>query len=311
MNLIFESLAFLEGYTSGYEKTKVNKDDMYIKNAIISLISYKLKNYDDDVMLITNFKLDDNYNQILLNNKIKAIQINFDNFIFEKNLRYSLSYFKLCAFNYILKNFNYNNYIQVDCDTLCMNNLSNIWKEVNFNLLALEIPYSLNSKQTYVYKEFENIFGYQYYFQYYGSEFIACNRENGLKLISKCEDIYKIMIDKKERSQAGDEFVWNCAIVNCDISIKNANPYIMRIFTIRPYIVNSDYYLMDILHAPLEKNCSFLKIYKHYINKGKLYSNHKIYKLLGLKKFNRPFYTYTLQHLKWILKKIKERTNGK
>lgn len=309
MNLIFESIAFLDGYKSGFEKKIQNsRKDIYYKNAVVSLLSLRIKNPEDDVALVTNTDIPGAYLEILHDNRIKLIKVDYDDFRFEGDLRYSLSYYKLCSFMHIVSEFDYENYLQVDCDTYCMNALDSIWEETAYHILALEMPYSVTDEKKYVYDDFEKLSGVRTYFQYYGSEFVACNKKDAQKLIEECHTVYELMLEKGVRSEAGDEFIWNVAIEQkCKERIKNASPYIMRVFTIRPYILDSYYQKVCILHVPLEKECALLDLYKYYRRNVSFPSARIVYKWFGLFGLHRPILSYKISHVKFIIRKIKSR----
>lgn len=307
MNVIFESLAYLDNYSSSYEKINSFKSfEVYIKNALVSLSSIKEKNNDSDVVLVINFEMPKTYNDIFERNGIKIVKCDFDSFKFEDKLRYSLAYFKLCAFKYMVNTFNYDNYAQVDCDTYTFKSFKDIWEECKYFILALEIPYAINSSQSYVYEEAKPLLNNFSYFQYYGSEFIAANRENSLQLINCCEQVYKDMMCKSIRSKSGDEFIWNIAICNNDLKVKNAQSYVMRCFTIRPYIFSSDFKIKVLLHFPLEKNVGFLYLYDKIV-KGKRIKADRVYKLMGLKIRKRPLTSLNVRVINWYYRKVKGR----
>lgn len=304
MNAIFESLAFLEGYKSSYEDEAKNNKSLYLMNAVISLISYKRNNGDDDVFFLTNFELPQDVLSVLLKEQIKSVVISFDDFIFEGNIRYSLAYFKLCAWQYMVKNYHYEKYLLVDCDTYCCSSLNLVWKEADFHIMALEMAYNLDNEKKYVYSEYAQLYNKKTQFSYYGSEFICANGQFAYQLITKCKEIYLLMINKNIRSKAGDEFIWNVAYENFFRGdVKNSHAYVMRVFTMRPYIIRTDFDLMVVLHCPLEKETGFLKLYNHYIKTKKLYSLKNIYRVFGLKKINRAFFQTDYIHFKWLLKR--------
>jgi hypothetical protein len=280
------------------------------------LISVKKNNPYDEVALVCNCKIKDNYMDILSKNGIKFLYCEYDSFRQKKTTRYSLAYYKLCSFLYIVHEFEYDNIMQLDCDTYCMKNFDMIWKECYHHIMALQIPYSLNSSQKYFYDEyhdFTNIFDFP---QYFGSEFICANRVMAKKLINECLVVDENMKKKNFSSKAGDEFIWNVAFTKMGFDyIKNASPYIMRVFSARPYFYNLSFESMLILHLPLEKETGLLKCYSHYDRCNKLYTNNKTYKIFGMKHFHRPIYSYSFKYFKIQFNKIRNRNkknkNGK
>ena len=299
MNVIFESLAYLDNYSSSYEKeNNFKKFEIYIKNSLVSLSSIKAKNSDSDVALVINFDMPSGYR--------KLIECAFDSFKFEDKIRYSLAYYKLCAFKYMINTYNYDNYAQVDCDTYTFRSFKDIWEECKYHILALEIPYAVDSSQSYVYEEAKELLNDFSFFQYYGSEFIAANKTNSKILIDCCEGVYNEMISKNIRTKSGDEFIWNVAIYNNNLKVKNAQSYVMRCFTMRPYIFSSDFNIKVLLHFPLEKNVGFIYLYNKLM-KGKKVSNEKVYRLMGLKLRKRPISSFNFRVIKWYYSKFRER----
>ena len=73
-NLIFEAFAFIEGFKTcgSVSSTKDSKQlqNIYIKNAIVSLLSLKKYNADTDIMFVTNIEIDKFHTEILKNKGI-------------------------------------------------------------------------------------------------------------------------------------------------------------------------------------------------------------------------------------------------
>lgn len=313
MNIIVEALAFLENYFSSDDRTSKAKNDIYLQNAVISLVSYKRKNPDSEVYFVTNFEVPDRYKAILCQERVNTCMVPYNSFLFEQNLRYSLAYYKLCAYDYVVKHFSADHYLLVDCDSYCIDSLENIWEEADQHIMALEIPYSIaNREKSYVYDEYSSLYGTRTYFQYFGSEFICANKEHANLLIDECIKVFNLMIRKNVRSLSGDEFVWNCAYQNKFMGVvKNARAYVARVFTTRPYIFSSDFNLMKVLHCPLEKESGFIMLFKHLEKTGQLFPNKKVYKIFGLKRRNRPILSIGLLHARWYFRKLVQKKHEK
>ena len=308
-NIIFEALAFLDNYeTSPSVSSTKDQDsikDIYIKNAIISLVSIREYNKDVDIAIVTNFKFEEKWKKILEENNIIEFNCEFNQFKMPSNIVYSLSYYKLCAFEYILRNTQYDKYCFVDCDTFGVGNFGNIWKEAESAVLLIPNDASVSAK---VRKEINVLYekmndNNQNIITHYNSAFIAGKREELLSIIIKCDSIHKKLILIQDcLPQGGDEVVWSLALAD----------YCGRLYCPRAYVLlsnigyreywidKSDYRDSEIViwHLPVEKRYALIWAYNYYIKKKQLPVKEKMAKACRIREIRNLF---TLLSIKVIL----------
>ena len=102
MNLIAVPFAYDEKKNSGINFRNKSggtwKLNIYLKNACVALVSAKRNNPSSEVALITNIEdIPEEYTQVLRNNNVCIIKVEFDQFVFPNDYKWSLAFYKLCA----------------------------------------------------------------------------------------------------------------------------------------------------------------------------------------------------------------------
>ena len=302
MNIVFEAFGHFDGYKSNYENKYNDKNvDMYIKNSIVSLLSYKNSNSNIKLLFVTNYKLDDIYRRMFSKNGIEIVNCPYDTFLFESDLRYSLAYYKLCAFNFVVNKFPNSVYLMVDSDTFCSNSINDLFLEGQKNILIMNMDYKLSYEKSNINKTYFDLFDDEEYLPYYGSEAICCNYEFASILINECQQVYSKMIEKNVRTDVGDEFIWTAAIcrnLSLRARIKDIRIYVKRIFTSFGFNNQSDSHRYDdIWHLPMEKNVGFMYIFNKFIIKNKFPTREQSSKILGITKIRKPFGLNMILHI--------------
>lgn len=288
-NLIFCAYAYIENYC-GSTQINVNRRDVYYKNILVALSTAKYHNPSDDVALITNVEIPRDYVDFFKRCDIKVIYHEFDMFKFADNCPWSLAYYKLCALDYVLKQFKYQRYMLLDVDTVTVKTFSDIWLEVEQNILIFDIHHGISIDQAKrINEEYNILYGEKIYLVNYGGELIAGNRIQLIEFLNKCHRVYKDICEHNMMSSQGDEFIISVAAKGTTY-IKAANAYINRFWTGRVYYVSTNYYYdgVCILHLPLEKDSGIIKIYNYIYNKNKQPYIKEIARWCGLPKLHRP-----------------------
>ena len=286
-NLIFIPFAFKTGVKTGANiHKKENGVDIYCKNLCVSLVSAKRQNPNDDVALVTNLDIPKDYEAILSKNNIMTIKIPFDEFVFDKDYKWGLAFYKLCALSHIVREYDYDNYAYMDADTYVQRSFENIWKECEYSILMYDINYGLHIKDygriCAQLKDFDEKLTYP---TQYGGEFFAANRKSATQFSEECMRVYKQMIERKFVTTMGDEFIATVAANNMKKDMKNAGAYIFRFWTGSFRYISTCYEqnAIAILHVPDEKEGGMVKLYDKYIRKGKTVKREKVHKILHLK----------------------------
>lgn len=277
--LIFNTFSFIHGYQSGAlipEKDELKRKEAYLKNSILSLISARLSNPDSDVALCTNIETPQWYSEMAKAKGIKIIKVPFDKFSFDKDTRWSLTFYKLCVLEYLLCNTSYSYFCMLDVDTLVVNSMKSMWKESEYGVLMYENfrPYYHDMK-TQIRDEFKRVYpevnvGNAAYWN--GGE-VAADRLHMELLMEQCTLIYKRLVEKKFQTQFGDEFFWFVVDKLKQGLIFSGNAYFEHFWTENGYYVVSTEYIYEkkpVLHFPNEKTKGLLKLFDYYNKKGRL-----------------------------------------
>lgn len=306
MNLIFNAYAYISGYraTCNLKESEMTRNTYY-KCAIVSLFSAKTNNLDCEVAFITNVQVPEPYLSQFKNFNITIIYKDFNEYIFDKDMKWSLAFYKLCALKYAINNFNYDNYLMLDTDTFINKPLIDLWQECNDNIMLFDMGHSIsNSQATNMNAEYYLLYGKQVYLTNYGGEFICGSKNLLLEFINEIDNIYALMIKKRLKTQHGDEFLI-CLVANkLKIKIKNASPYVYRYWTQSFYLVSTNYKYnpVCIFHLPSEKNFGFNYTYRYIIKNNKLPESNRIIRYFGLPNSRRNFSIFCI--FKRLFKKI-------
>ena len=278
-NVIFEALAIDNNAATSSSLGEVGKNtsvaEIYIKNAIISLVSLKKHNQDSTVGLVINIELDDKWKRQLTENGIEIWMCPFDTFVMPKHFVYSLSYYKLCAFDFILKNTDYKRICFIDCDTFGVKNFADIWTEVDNAFLIIPNESSHHAKtRTEINTLHELLTGQKNKtITHFSSGFIAGTRSEVTKVIDLCEEVYKKLVTFEEyKPKGGDEIVWSPAL-----SKYNGRIHSPKCYCLLSFISASNYWMdkerwddPDVImwHLPGDKRYSLIWAYDYFDKKG-------------------------------------------
>lgn len=272
------------GANIGNEK---NRRELYYKLCTTALVSARAHNgIQTEVAFVTNVEVPKPYSEILEKNNISVIKHEFDSFYFGKDYKWCLAFYKLCAFEYVVNNLDYDFYAYMDSDVYIKDNFDNIWEECSDNIMLYDFNSGLNEK---FYRRFLGeaaaFTGEKRIITHFGGEFCACNRGNAQKLAKNMRDCFEEMLERNFETKAGDEFILSVSADKLRSIVKNAGAYVFRFWTGDYRIVSTAYRYssnMVVLHCPQEKKRGLLKIYDKYISKGRLPSNDRVYGILHL-----------------------------
>lgn len=314
-NLIINAFAYDFDMRSGENfsvkiSEKNHQMEVYLKNSFVSLVSAKKNNPECDVWLCTNIEIPDWLRKKLDNYEIDVYRIPFDRFRVEDDVKWGLSYYKLCVLSHLLSETDYDNYCLIDTDTYCANTFQPLFEEI------------MVTNKIYVYNNFESyhnatrrLFIEEYKLLYnsnpvnsehYSSAEIAGSKEILERLIKKCSEIFQLIQSKKFCSACGDEFIIFCVLNENPELFASGNAYFENFYTIEGYHVITTKFAFEqipIWHMLFEKTGGMLAMYK-YINKyNRLPSGRKLWRIIGLPQPDKNFGTFG-----WLVRRIKART---
>lgn len=283
----------------------VNRQEMYLKNCSVALLSAKLNNPNVDVALVTNIELPQKYKDLFERNNILVFVESFDEFVFPDDYRWGLAFYKLCALYKISRKYEYENFAYLDSDVYVQGDISPIWKECEHHIMMYDINHGL---QTPDYLEIVSEFGSFLHgnklITHYGGEFFAAKKEKAVSFSEECLKVFNQMIEKNFVTKKGDEFIISIVADKFKDELKNAGAYIYRYWTGAFFLVSTNFKFnpVPIMHLPSAKTTGIIKIYKRYIRYGKLPKKEWVWRICHLKK---PSIKVRLKSkIKAILKKV-------
>lgn len=279
-NLIFEALAFIENYESNPNMTKaVNLKkgfDIYIKNAVVSLLTVKKHNPDTDLALVTNIELEKKWKEIFLSNNIKVLKCDYTEYRMPADTVYSLSYYKLCAFDFILSHTEYERYCFLDCDTYGVGSFKKLWIEADSAFLMIPNDSGIDAK---IRKELIDIYelindGTSKKIPHISSGFIVGTRYDLLSVMMGCKKIYNTLISLEHISpQGGDEVIWSLALADYSGKMYSPKAYVLlsNIGAKEYWVDKPDFQDENIVmwHLPAEKRYALIWAFNKFQKTGK------------------------------------------
>ena len=310
--LIFNAFSYIDKQSLPINLSEVDKNkviESYLKCSVVSLISSKLNNDDCDVALITNIQIPYKFEKTLKQYNIKIFIVEYNEFNFNKEMKWSAAFYKLCALNYVVNKLDYEKYLMLDTDTYINGKLSDLWLECDKKILLYDIQHNLSNKQAkQMNKEYFELYNEEVYLTNYGGEFIAGNKKLLNEFLDNCKKIYQDMNNTSQKTLHGDEFIICCAANSMQNKIKNANAYIYRYWTgYKFYLVSTNfvYNKVCILHLPSEKDLGFKSVYNFIIKNGKLPNEKIVFKKFGLPKVKKTL------NINYVYNIIRKKLNNK
>jgi len=294
-NLIFNAFASKKDFqTSPQIGGNVTSDvlDIYLKNIFVSLLSAKFNNPHDDVALVCNISLPERFEHLFHENNIQILYVEFTSFVMPADFHWALAFYKLCAYDWVVANTEYDKYMMIDADTVSVRSFDDIWEEANYGLLLYNINHSYSHKDR---KIIQNTYDKLYKTEnkniiHYGGEFICSKRSNVGAFLSECKSVYTLMEESNFTvdTTIGDEAL--ISIAASHFKIIEAGAYIYRYWTGSFYLVSTNYINnpVCIWHLPSEKKYGMLYLFEYILKNRKLPAIGKMRSAFGFPKKKRP-----------------------
>lgn len=308
-NLIINAFAFKENFKTSMQlqgKMDEKKLALYMENIFVSLKSAALKNPQDDVMLVVNAKVPEQYRTLFEKENIKIKEIPFDRFVMPDNFVWALAFFKLCALSYVVEEEDYDNYLLVDTDTITRESYSEMWEESKAGVMLYPLGHSYHHHdRERIYSDYRKLYEEELNLVHYGGEYVCGNRQALRFFLEECQEVYHQMEEKQFAvdDHTGDETILSIAAARMQAmpetpEIIAAVPYIYRYWTNEFYLVstNTVYNPVCIWHLPDEKEHAMRYFYRFYRKNNCFPEKKKCLKIAGLRVLKRPMNRYTLQY---------------
>lgn len=301
-NLFFVPFAFSENKNTGVN-VRENALNVYLKNLCVSLISAKKATPDIDVALVSNIKIPTEHEKLLLENDVLIFLEPFDSFVFDDKYLWCLAFYKLCALEKMVTQYDYDNYIYTDADVFVQKSLDKVFWELKDNILLYDINHGLFVRDYEIIIDEFKRFGIDSYITHYGGEFFGASHENAMMFVNQCKLVFDEMVEKNFSTTKGDEFIISIAASKMRNAIKNAGAYIYRFWTGSFYLVSTcfKYNEIAILHLPSEKENGMLKLYDYFIKNHEFPIKEKVHKICHL--YHQPIKNKIKSKIKKLLQK--------
>lgn len=289
--IIMIPYAEIKDYNSGVNiSDQSNRRDIYLKNCCVTCLSARYHNDEKtDVALVTNIKVPEKYQQLLIQNHILVIHQEFDLFKFSEDYSWSLAFYKLCVLYRLLDRFEYDYYAYLDSDVYIQSGFENIWTECKDNILLYDINHGLQVEHyNHFLNEIKLYLNTDKKITHFGGEFFAANKENAVDFSRLCYEIFTEMNKKNIITTHGDEFILSIAAEKMKLKVKNAGAYVFRFWTGLFRLISTSYKnnAVTIIHVPDEKESGMIKLFEKYFSKGMIPTNKKVYSILHLEKIS-------------------------
>ena len=308
--LIYCAFAAKEGF-KGSENLSGQADSLriYLQNACVCCFTAKKHNPDCDVAFVHNLKtIPDEFVAFFEQYNILSIYVEYNDFVFPADYKWSLAFYKLCALQYFAEKSAYESVISLDVDTYSIGSLEPCFSVVKDRLVLYNVQHSYNLD---AYRrrldEYSQLYKNGAIPTVYGGEFVAGNKKQLQKFLKECKTVYNLLQEKGFQTSFGDEFITFCAAEEYQDKIADGAPYIRRYWTTDLYYqCFTDHALaLRVLHVPNEKNNAFVRLYQYILRTGDVPKNEKVFKMMGFPKVCRPkFWCNIVYQFKRKVKKL-------
>lgn len=292
--LVFIPIAFKKGFfmSPNMDKNEEKNAEIYLKNAFVLLKSVQQFNKNVDVAVIVNFEIPLFYDQLFKNNNINIYKIDFEDYTMPADFTWSLAFFKIASLKYAVQNLQYEYFLQLDSDEICISQFDDMWNELNSKILTLYDSFRFGHPTRTLYSDLMSKIYSDYnkdVIEKTGAGFIAGNKKNLQHFIEICDEIYgyiKNNIESLEKN-LGDELYTSIYCALFPERVSRANPYGEVYWTGKSYYYVSTRYKyngVSIIHLPDEKKNGLLFVYDYILKKKKFPENLKLYRYLRFPK---------------------------
>jgi len=280
MNLIFVPLGYIAKANSSPNLKRANCiRSIYLKNALVALASLK-KNSNSDIALVTNFEINQKYRVLFEKFKIRIIYADFDSFKFPNSYPWCLAFYKLCALNYVVSNFYYDNYMMLDSDIYALNNVDVIFKKSVEKTLFYNHGGSISIDSSF--SGIKELLKNRNIVKRAGGEFLTINHLYAKDYIRIATKIFNYMQSKNIVINYGDEFITSVVANLIENSYFIGNEIIARCWTGTYREIPYNFEASLIVHVPVEKKSGMLNIYNYIVRHNSLPNNCYVIKKLHL-----------------------------
>ena len=317
MNVIANMFVFKEDYGAS---TQMKQEDagkryaIYMQNMIVALVSAKLANPEDEVLLVATSEPPAEYAELMKRYDIRLAIVPYDKkYRTEKQYTWSLIFYRFSVLDYLISCEQYERVCLLDMDTVTMRSFKELWQEADYGMMLYPVGHSYEHHERDLIREF--------YAElkngttaiaarcrdglplvHYGGEFFCGNRRALGEFTEYAKEVYLSFQEQglPENTNFNDEHVFSIAAALYKSEghpVIEAQAYLYRYWTEKKFYListNTVYNPVCIWHLPGEKDKGMLLLYRYFIRHGAFPPVKKAARMLGIAQAKRPYPLYTL-----------------
>lgn len=249
--------------------------DVYVKNAIVSLASAKIWNPEAVCILNCNFEFSPELKKTAEQAGIQIHRVPYGKYKSREEFSWAITQYKFDSMDYMVHQIMENGdcMILLDTDTVCVQNLDEIFEEAENALILYPISHGyFHERRHSMIRNYRKLYGDdQRNLVHYGGEFFAGSREELDRLLESCAQIIEKARKNEELEPWDDEHILSMAVEQeLKQRVYPANAYINRYWTNRFYLVSTNYFHdpVKIWHLPAEKNYGMIVLFEYFQKHG-------------------------------------------
>ena len=271
--------------------------EIYLQNAVVALKSVIDCNPNVDAALVTNFPLESFYKELLAKYGIIHYECPYVDYTMPPHFTWSLAFYKIATIKYVAEFLNYDYYLQLESDELCIHSFEDMWRELDHKLITVFSPFRYDHPNRTTYSKLYNTYfnsSNETVIEKTGAGFVAGSKKSFQHFSETCDNIYEHLqahIDELD-TNLGDELYTSLYCAMYPEKVARANAYAAVYWTNKFYFVSTNYFYdaVSVIHLPAEKNSGMLRMYQYLIKHERLPKLAKVYKIMNFPSKKPHFY---------------------
>lgn len=268
-------------------KTVDDAMNVYLKNAIVALVSAKIQNPDARCILNCNFEMDAILKTVAEQAGIEIHSVPYGAFRSKEAFPWAITQYKFDSMAYVLGLMNEEDcMVLLDTDTVCVRKMTEIFEEAKQALILYAVYHGYQQeKRQSIRHNYQKLYNLeQDNLVHYGGEFFAGNKQLLSELLSCCRKIIELAREREDLEPWDDEHVLSIVAEHfMKEKIYPANAYICRYWTNKFYLVSTNFYYnpVHIWHLPAEKNYGMIVLYEYFQKRHAFPKKKQMAKIMG------------------------------
>ncbi|MFR5356427.1 MAG: hypothetical protein ACLTI1_10365 [Clostridia bacterium] len=282
--------------------------NVYLENALVSLASAKQTTPDAVCILNCNFEIPERYQKTAEAAGVEIHQVPYGKYKSNEDFPWSITQYKFDSMEHAIGLMKEEDcLLMLDTDTVCVQNLDEIFEEAKTGLILYATHHGYKQKiRQQMLQNYQKMYGIERKnLVHYGGEFLAGSKAVLSELLDDCSKAITKARETQGLHPWADEEVFSIAVAEFwHKKIYPANAYIYRFWTNEFYLVTTNYYYdpLRIWHLPAEKNYGMVLLYEYFEKNHRFPSMEQMAKMVGM-----PGTKYK----KWNLYRLKMRIRNK